>query len=219
MAKKSTGWGEADKSQNVAIQLQVLSAGLDPPPSIVIHARRASLGRAEHCDVRIPDPSVSQLHASLVKRGDHYLLIDEGSHYGTGVGPGPEPIWLAPDAPRILSDGEHVWLGQIELCVRMVHEKGRKTDRDQLPLALVRAGLLSVGIEPSDERIASTLAELTELPDEEVPLPLAVNPPKLGVADLFDEDKHPPWKADLFVASLALLITAGCTLFYFHLQP
>ena len=63
-------------------------------------------------------------------------------------------------------------------------KKGRKTDRDQLPLALVRAGLLSVGIEPSDERIASTLAELTELPDEEVPLPLAVNPPKLGVADL-----------------------------------
>lgn len=203
----------------MAIELQVLSAGLDPPPSVVIKARRASLGRAPHCDVRIPDPSVSQLHASVVKRGEHYLLIDEGSHYGTGVGLGPEPVWLVPDAPRILSDGEHIWLGQIELRVRLVDGRGKTTERDELPLTLVRAGLTSLGLEPSEERVASTLSELTDLPDEEVQLPSPAPPPRLGVADLFDEDKHPPWKADLFVAGLALLITVGCTLFYFRLHP
>lgn len=203
----------------MAIQLQVLSADLDPPPSVLIKARRASLGRGPHCDVRLPDPSVSKLHASIVKRGDSYLLIDEGSHFGTGVGRGPEPVWLAKDAPRVLSDGEHVWLGQIELRVTMVDGREKGARPGDLALQLVRAGLISAGYEATDALVERTLAELTELPDEEVPLPPPPpTAPRLGVADLFDEDKHPPWKADLFVGGLAFAVSMGCALFYFYLH-
>jgi hypothetical protein len=84
---------------------------------------------------------------------------------------------------------------------------------------LVAAGLVSAGYEPTDELVAATLDELTHLPDEEVSLPADPPPPKLGVADLFDEDKHPPWKTDLFVAGLAILVSAGCVAFYYFLSP
>lgn len=206
----------------MAVQLEVLTAAITPPPCVLLTGRRASLGRGEHCDVRIPDPSVSSLHASIVKRGLSYLLIDEGSHFGTGVsqGAGP-PVWLAPDSPRILEDGEHLWLGQIELRVRLIEAKrGAETGLAGLPQVLVRAGLTAVGLEPTDALVESTLAELTALPDQEVALPQPTphTGPLLGVADLFDEDKHPPWKTDLFVAALALLMTGGCALLYLHMN-
>jgi len=204
----------------VAIQLEVLSAGMDPAPTVVINGRRASLGRGAHCDVRIPDPSVSSLHASIIKRGNNYLLTDEGSQFGTGVGTSAQPVWLAPDSPRVLSCGEHIWLGQIELRVRLVEpQRGAQDGLEDLARTLVHAGLSAAGLNPTSELVERTLVELTELPDEEIPLPPPEDPSPLrvGVADLFDEDKHPPWKTDLFIAGLALLVTSGCALLYFHL--
>ncbi len=206
----------------MAVQLEVLTAGVEPVPQVLLKGRRASLGRGEHCDVRIPDPSVSSLHASIVKRGSNYLLIDEGSQYGTGVGSSMEPIWLAVDSPRILEDGEHIWLGQIELRVRLVTAKrGAPTGLAELPRTLVKAGLQAVQLEATEELIEQTLQELTHLPDEELPLPLEAEPAppeRRGVADLFDEDKHPPWKTDLFIAAVALIITGGCALLYLNLD-
>ncbi len=207
--------------EGVAVQLEVLTAGLDPAPRVLLKGRRASLGRGVHCDVRIPDPSVSRLHASIVKRGPNYLLIDENSRYGTGIGTDSDPIWLAPDSPRIIEDGEHIWLGQIELKVSLIAAKrDAETGQDELPRTLVRAGLAAVGLEPDDQLVESTLLELTELPDEEVPLPSPdENPsPLAGVADLFDEDRHPPWKTDLFIAAVALLVTIGCLLLYMNMD-
>lgn len=204
----------------MTVQLEVLTAGLDPPPCVLIKGKRASLGRGPRCDVRIPDPSLSLLHASIVKRGQNYLLIDEGSRYGTGVSTGGEPVWLAADSPRILEDGEHIWLGQIELRVRLIAAvRGADTGLDDLAERLVTAGLTAAGLEPTEELVQSTLDELTALPDEEIPLPPpdSAPGPTLGIADLFDEDKHPPWKADLAIAALALLITATCALMYLQL--
>jgi pSer/pThr/pTyr-binding forkhead associated (FHA) protein len=205
----------------VALQLEVLTGNLDPPPRVFVDGRRISLGRGSGCDVRLPDPSVSQLHASIVKRGQNYLLIDEGSRFGTGVARGHEPVWLGADSPRILEDGEHLWLGQIELRVQLV-ERSRNADSglESLAETLVRAGLRAAGFTPTDQLVAATLKELTELPEEELPVPPAPSPAaeRAGVADLFDEDKHPPWKTDLWIAGLALLVTAGCAFLYFHLS-
>ena len=204
------------------IQLEVRTAGLDPPPCVLLKGKRASLGRGAHCDVRIPDPSVSKLHASIVKRGSNYLLIDEGSHFGTGVGTSPEPVWLAADSPRIIEDGEHIWVGQIELRLRLISaQRGAETGLLDLPRTLVKAGLSAVGLDPTAELVEKTLAELTELPEEEVPLPppeLQTPHPLRGVADLFDEDVHPPWKTDLFIAGVALLITVCCALLYLNMD-
>lgn len=47
---------------------------------------RLRIGRARPCELRLPDGRVSPHHASLVHRGDGYVLIDEGSAAGTWLG-------------------------------------------------------------------------------------------------------------------------------------
>lgn len=198
----------------MALRLFVLTANLDPPPSVLVKGRRAVVGRGENVDVRLPDPSVSLHHATILKRGDAYLLTDEASAHGTGVASPTtaQPVWLAPDSPRVIEEGEHIWIGQIELVAHFeAAPRGAPTGFDELAPTLVAAGLRAVGIEPSQERVSSTLAELTELPEERF------DPPEPSVKEaspfsaLFEEDeRHPPWKTDLFIAGVALLILAGC---------
>ena len=45
----------------------------------------AAIGRGEHNDVRIPDESVSASHATLVRKGDTWFVLDLGSSNGTFV--------------------------------------------------------------------------------------------------------------------------------------
>jgi len=73
-----------------------------------------SIGRAESCDLRLPDLSISQHHASIRQRGRDYIILDEGSTNGTFVG----PVRLAPQAPRVLQSGDRVRVGRIWLQVR-----------------------------------------------------------------------------------------------------
>ncbi|HEY2736600.1 MAG TPA: FHA domain-containing protein, partial [Polyangiales bacterium] len=44
---------------------------------------RIVLGRGAAADVRIPDPAVSEAHASVQLRGNDWLLTDLGSRNGT----------------------------------------------------------------------------------------------------------------------------------------
>lgn len=204
----------------MALRLSVLTGGLDPPPSVLIKGRRAVIGRAADADVRVPDPSVSPVHATIVKRGEVYLLTDESSAHGTGVASegAPFPVWLSPDSPRVIEDGEHIWIGQIELFAQFeAPKRGAPTGFDELAETLVTAGLKAAGLEPTPELLASTLKELTELPEEifEPPDPEPVHEP-VGVAALREEDHYPPWKTDLFVAAIALFVLAGCLLGMLH---
>lgn len=198
------------------LRLSVLTGGLDPPPSVLIKGRRAVIGRGADVDVRIPDPSVSPLHATIVKRGEAYLLTDESSVHGTGVASegARAPVWLPPDSPRVIEAGERIWIGQIELRAEFeASPRGAPTGFDELAKTLVRAGLQAVGMDPTPELVESTLQELTDLPEESMDLK-AADPREepVGVAALREEDRHPPWKTDLFVAGIALVILAGCLL-------
>lgn len=210
-AKKSTRGNHPD----MALRLYVLTAELDPAPSVLIKGRRAVIGRSADVDVRLPDPSVSPCHATILKRGEAYLLVDESSVHGTGVASdGADPVWLAPDSPRVIEEGEHIWIGQIELLAEFeAAKRGAPTGYDELAPALVRAGLTAAGIGVTDELVESTLAELTELPEEtfDPPEPSGPHNP-VGVRALEEDDRHPPWKTDLFIAALAILIIAGCLL-------
>jgi hypothetical protein len=64
-----------------------------------------TVGRGLHVDVRLDDPSVSRLHAEIVRRGPYYYVSDLGlSRNGTRVNGRPV-------ARRLLDDGDVVTFG------------------------------------------------------------------------------------------------------------
>ncbi len=64
-----------------------------------------TIGRGLHVDVRLDDPSVSRLHAEIVRRGPYYYIADLGlSRNGTRVN--GRPI-----ARRLLDDGDVLTFG------------------------------------------------------------------------------------------------------------
>jgi DNA-binding NtrC family response regulator len=64
---------------------------------------RTDIGRAPECDVSLPDPALSRLHAVVERRGDAYHLVDRSGR-GTSVG-GAEV------AEARLEDGAEIALG------------------------------------------------------------------------------------------------------------
>lgn len=66
-------------------------------------ARPLTIGRAEECDIVLPDRQVSRYHARIAWEGDHFQVLDLGSKNGTHVN-GQE---LHSD-PVPLSDGDEI---------------------------------------------------------------------------------------------------------------
>ena len=62
------------------------------------------LGRADDCDLILPEPSVSKRHAELRRRGDRWLLTDLGSQNGVWV----EGQRIEAGLPTALDDGQRV---------------------------------------------------------------------------------------------------------------
>jgi len=80
------------------VTVVVRSASGGTTPSLTFDGSRIVIGRSDGSDVRLPDPSVSQRHASIRAQGAEYALIDEGSTNGTWVG----GVKLGPRTPRTL---------------------------------------------------------------------------------------------------------------------
>lgn len=113
-------------------------------PSLTLDAPRIVIGRGASCDVRLPDPSVSQRHAVVSAQGAEYQIIDEGSTNGTFVG----GVRLSPKAPRSLRSGDMLRVGRVWLEVR-VDQSAPTPDlalatRD-LALALVQNAMAAQG--------------------------------------------------------------------------
>jgi len=87
----------------------------DAEPSLTFDAARVVIGRSASCDVRLPDPSVSQRHAVLRAQGAEYQIIDDGSTNGTFVG----GVRLSPKAARLLRNGDMVRVGRVWIDVRI----------------------------------------------------------------------------------------------------
>jgi len=86
-------------------------------PSLTFDGTRVVVGRGDGCDVRLPDPTVSQRHASIHVNGAEHTLVDEESANGTFVGGSR----LAPRAPRVVKSGDLVRVGRVWLEIRIGH--------------------------------------------------------------------------------------------------
>jgi hypothetical protein len=74
---------------------------------------RVSIGRARNCDVVLRFPSVSKLHAHVLREGGAWVVIDESSQNGTAIGRAP----LAPGKATPLRSGDAVRFGSVEARV------------------------------------------------------------------------------------------------------
>jgi len=72
---------------------------------------RIVIGRSPGADVRLPGPSVSETHATLVQQGGHYALRDERSLNGTQV----NGSLLVPNRLRVLEDGDELVIAEFTL--------------------------------------------------------------------------------------------------------
>jgi pSer/pThr/pTyr-binding forkhead associated (FHA) protein len=101
------------------------------------------VGRSSGSDVRLPDPSVSQRHASIRRRGGDYIVQDESSSNGTFVG----VVRLPPGAPRVLRPGDLIRVGRVWLEVGIEHgvEPSSANDTKELALRLVEGALKAEG--------------------------------------------------------------------------
>jgi len=178
------------------VKVLVLSAPVEPPLYVERAGRLITLGRDSSADVRLPDPTVSGRHATLKKRGDQYLLTDEGSTNGTalaGADGGP-PVWLSPGSPRLVREGDRVVLGAVTVELRLEGDALGSPSED-LARDLVTASLAAHGHSIEPEQVESALDELTTLPDE------ARTPPPAQVAD------PPPDPAGIVQGGRSRLIT------------
>jgi pSer/pThr/pTyr-binding forkhead associated (FHA) protein len=128
------------------------------PPSLTFDGARIVIGRGLGCEVRLPDPSVSQRHATVRADGPEYTLIDEGSTNGTFVG----DVRLVPRSPRTLRNGDLVRVGRVWLEIKVdqtpaTHDLPAAT-RD-LALRLVADAMRALGDD------ISTRVEVVEGPD------------------------------------------------------
>src|SRR6266568_3584074 len=64
---------------------------------------RVAIGRASECDVALPDPALSRVHAIVERRGERYHLVDRS---GRGTRVGGAAVFEAP-----LDDGAELSLG------------------------------------------------------------------------------------------------------------
>jgi pSer/pThr/pTyr-binding forkhead associated (FHA) protein len=128
----------------MALTVLVRSGEAASPAQITFDAPRVVLGRGQGCDVRLPDPSVSQRHASIRQRGSDYVLVDEGSTNGTFAG----PVRLSPQAPRVLRANDHIRLGRIWLEVRIeqaIPTVNPQATTREIALALVAGAFAAQG--------------------------------------------------------------------------
>ncbi len=138
----------------MALTLAVRCEDMGELPVITFDLPRLIIGRGESCDLRLPDPSVSQHHASIRQRGGDYIIVDEGSTNGTFVG----PVRLAPQAPRVLRSGDSIRVGRIwidvwlESAAATVHAQFATKD---LALQLVAKSLEAQGEASIPELVVS----------------------------------------------------------------
>ena len=72
---------------------------------IALRGEVTTVGRGHGADIRLSDPSVSRLHAEIVRRGPYIYVADLGlSRYGTRVNGRPA-------ARRVLDDGDVLSFG------------------------------------------------------------------------------------------------------------
>jgi hypothetical protein len=107
-ARESAGPAPASSSSKAS--LRVVSAGALAHSEFTV-GDEATIGRGQGCQVQLPDPMVSQLHARLFRSNKGLHVEDLGSTNGTFVN------GSAVSAPVRLRKGDRLRVGPIELEV------------------------------------------------------------------------------------------------------
>lgn len=134
----------------MALTLTVRS-GTASVPSLTLDQPKVLLGRGPSSDLVLPDPSVSQQHASIRQRGNEYIVLDEGSTNGTHVG----PVRLSEGTPRVLASGDLIRLGRVWIEVTIEQAVPSPNHKDltrEIALGLIEGGLRAEG-EPAVPRL------------------------------------------------------------------
>jgi pSer/pThr/pTyr-binding forkhead associated (FHA) protein len=76
---------------------------------------RVVVGRSKGADVRLPDRTVSEVHATLERSTDGFSIRDEGSTNGTWV----NGVQLAVGRARLLSSGDAIQVGDFVVNVEL----------------------------------------------------------------------------------------------------
>jgi FHA domain len=212
----------------VALGVVFLTPEEEPALGVLITGRSASIGRAAGALIRVPEPTVGDRHASLKKRGQVYLIADEGSPNGTLVQARDAdlPVRLGADSPRVILAGDRILLGHVamELFPDAPGDVDREvewlSDPKEVPRALVRRALERLTGPPSEEVVNAALLELLSSPEEL----LGAEPPLVSK----DEDPGPkgsddgegpllpsPLPVDLALSCMALflMLVAGAALY------
>lgn len=110
-------------------------------------AKRITVGRDPGCHVQLPDVSVSSSHATLIREGDGYEVLDEGSTNGTRINGKPVPSGQR----RKLKHDDTLQLGRAKLQLRFAtlaaRSPGLPPSTADMALAMVRGALLNSGSE------------------------------------------------------------------------
>ena len=165
----------------MALTMVVLAGGARedgaPAPAVgqelalTFDAPRLVIGRGDGCELRLPDPSVSQRHASIRQRGAEHVLADEGSTNGTFLG----RRRLPPHTPEVLRHGDLVRVGRVWLAVRVAPGatgNAGPAAAKELALELVTRGLAAQG-------------------EDAAPRVLALDGPEAGLALRLEEPGRP----------------------------
>ena len=94
----------ADAHQPLVSRLLALADDVRPA-DFALEADSCTIGRAATCQIVVPHPAVSRLHALVVREGPRFLLRDAGSVNGTFV----NGARIA--APHLLADRDQIGLG------------------------------------------------------------------------------------------------------------
>lgn len=127
----------------------------EEPLSLTFDMPRLFIGRGEGCDLRLPDPSVSQRHASIRQRGSEYVVVDEGSLNGTAL----TQVMLGPQSPRVIRSGDMIRLGRVWLEIRIdpfASARANPALAKALALDLVRRGLEAQGEESGPKLVVES---------------------------------------------------------------
>jgi DNA-binding winged helix-turn-helix (wHTH) protein len=131
-----------------------------PEEHLPLAQDEVTLGRSNTCDIVLPLPVVSRLHARIVTRHDRYSIVDEGSANGTFL----NGKRLARE--QQLATDDEIWLGSRDAALTFVDPEETLLTQEPLPEPLVideyaRAVFLAgapVSLSPLEYRMLRYLA-------------------------------------------------------------
>lgn len=156
------------------VALVFLTPQRTQPLALLLSGRAIEIGRHKTCTVRLAEPTVGMRHLTLRRRGQAYVMSDEGSQNGTIVlgQDDSEPVLLGPDAPRIVQDRDRVHLGHVAIELRTEEpffEEGEVellSSPGVVPLESVRAALRNLGVDLSETELGAAVEALLSAPEE-----------------------------------------------------